>query len=246
MQFKSIFFIIPAAIACYCFVVSFTSHSNVIPNDPPIVKMIDPTDKSKFQWNSMLRYTISVSDKEDGNSEYDEITANEVLLEVAYMADSSNVKKYLSQKVKQLSDPPALSLMKTSNCFSCHSSKNKLIGPSFQLIAKRYTYNAATAETLAQKIIKGSTGTWGDVAMPPHPQLKTDQAKEIVRWILQNNKNPDVYYLVGTTGAIRTKEKPQKGAGAGVYVLTASYTDHGVKGTQQSGKRGYQTIILRP
>jgi cytochrome c len=245
-NFKSFFFIIPAVGVFYGFIVSFVPHSNDAPNDPPIVRITEPISNSKFRWNSMLRYTISVSDKEDGNSEYDEIAANEVLLEVAYLADSSNVKKYLSQKAKQLSDPPGLSLMKTTNCFSCHSSKNKLIGPSFQLIAKRYTYNAATAEALAQKIIKGSTGIWGNVKMPPHPQFKTDQAKQITRWILQNNKDPDVYYLAGTTGAIRTKEKPQKGAGTGVYLLTASYTDHGAKGMPQPGKRGYHTVVLRP
>jgi hypothetical protein len=34
-------------------------------------------------------------------------------------------------------------------------------------------------------------------------------------------------------------------AGKGVYILTASYTDHGLNGLPQLSKRGEHTIILK-
>jgi cytochrome c len=212
-----------------------------------ILKPVDPGKAIfplMFQWNSILPYKISVDDAEEGNSEYGEIAANEILLKVSYLPDSSSAKKYLQEQAMQQSDPPGLSFMKVSTCFNCHLAKDKLIGPSFDLIAKRYPNNATTIDLLAQKIITGSTGVWGSTAMPANPELKMDMAKKMVNWILENNADPGTYYLTGTTGSLRTREKPQHGAAAGVYVLTASYEDHGINGMLQLRKRGQYSVIL--
>src|SRR5258708_10225750 len=139
-------------------------------NNPPEVTITAPAKNGRFQWNSVVHYEIRVSDKEDGNSEYNEIAANEVLLMVAYLPDSAHAKKYLSDRSKK--NPEVLSWMSTSTCFNCHAAKAKLIGPSFELIARRYPDNSISAEALANKIITGSSGTWGDLKMPPHPDLK--------------------------------------------------------------------------
>src|SRR5438270_10479024 len=37
-------------------------------NQPPVVKIITPANNSTFAWNEPIRYTITVSDKEDGES----------------------------------------------------------------------------------------------------------------------------------------------------------------------------------
>jgi cytochrome c len=87
--------------------------------------------------------------------------------------------------------------------------------------------------------------------MPAHPDLKVEQAREIVRWILRNNDDADENYLAGIQGAFRTKEKPVRDS-RGVYVLTASYTDHGIKEAQhvdgsvrRGTKVGQQSIVLK-
>lgn len=212
-------------------------------NNPPSVRINSPPNNSKFQWNSVIPYSIVVFDKEDGNSEYNEISVNEVILFVTYYSDSSNVKKYLLDQSLTHQEP--LLWITTSTCLTCHASKNKLIGPSFESIARRYTDNPATVEDLAKKIIAGSSGTWSDVKMPPHPDLQIDQAKTLVRWILQNSSNPDQTFYAGIEGSIRTREKPGKVTGSEVYVLTATYTDHGLKDTERSRKRGIHTILLK-
>ena len=212
-------------------------------NSPPAVRIISPVNNSKFEWNSIVPYNIRVSDKEDGNSEYNEIANNEVILFVNYFSDSSNVKKYLLDQPLTYQEP--LLWMTTSTCFNCHTSKNKLIGPSFESIARRYSGDLTSVEGLAKKIITGSSGTWGDEKMPPHPDLQIDQAKTLVSWILKNNSNPDQTFYIGIEGSIRTREKPSKEPGKAVYILTANYTDHGLKNAERSGKKGIHTIVLR-
>ena len=246
MRFRKIFSFVLTSIAFYCFIRAFGAKADSAENNPPKVRITTASNNNRFQWNAMVNYTIHVSDKEDGTSEYDEIAAGEVLLKVVYLRDSSKVKKYLSDKANN-SDirHPGLSLIKTSACFTCHAAKNKLLGPSFELIAKRYPNNATSIETLAKKLMKGSTGVWGNKPMPSNPDLKTTQAREIIRWILKYNTNPDITYFTGIQGAFRTKQKTEKDAGKGVYILTASYTDHGLNGLPQLSKRGEHIIILK-
>jgi cytochrome c len=201
-------------------------------NSPPIVTIVTPATSSRFQWNSMVPYTIHVSDREDGDSEFNEISTNEVLLTVSYLPDSSRVSKYLLENAN--TPHPSLLRMSTSTCFSCHAAKTRLIGPSFEEIARRYANPSVSVDSLAHKIISGSSGTWGDLKMPPHPDLKLEQAREVVQWILQNGADPDRTYFAGVQGTFRTRGKPDRQQGKAVYVLTASYTDYGRKKGQQS------------
>ena len=231
---------LPLLVIC-CF--AAFSHQN---NSPPVVTITAPAKNSKFQWNSVIPYAIHVSDPEDGNSEYNEIPTKEVLLMVAYLPDSTRAKTFLEDRSK--TNHEALLWMITSACFTCHSAKDKLIGPSFEQIAKRYPDNSISVESLTKKIITGATGTWGDLKMPPHPDLKIDQVRKIVRWILKNSSDRDQSYYVGIEGAFRTKEKPTGEPVKGVYILTASYTDHGIKGAPtrpSDSKQGQHTIVLK-
>lgn len=212
-------------------------------NYPPAIKIISPVNNSEFQWNSIIPYSILVSDKEDGNSEYNEISPNEVLLFVTYFPDSAGLKKNILNQ--SLVNRGPLLLMSTSTCFNCHASKSKRIGPSFESIAGRYSGSTVSVDDLAKKIIGGSSGTWGDEKMPPHPELQIGQAKELVRWILENSSNPNQTFYAGVEGSIRTREKSGEVSGNAIYVLTASYTDHGVNGITGSSKKGLHTIVLK-
>ncbi|HQQ96399.1 MAG TPA: cytochrome c class I [Cyclobacteriaceae bacterium] len=75
-------------------------------------------------------------------------------------------------------------LVKGSDCKTCHHSVNKIIGPSHTDVAKKYEFNAANVKMLAEKIIKGGTGVWGQSPMTPHPDLTVDQAEKMARYVL--------------------------------------------------------------
>jgi len=234
---------------CACFLIfcamSFSLIPSVQENSAPVVRITLPVNKSTFRWNTDVQYTIQVTDKEDGNSRYEEISGSEVVMHIMYLPDTLKATNYRNGKITE-EEPRAITLMKTSTCFSCHSSRNNLIGPSFVRIANKYNYSKETVDALTQKIMLGSTGIWGELKMPSNTDLKPEEIKEVVSWILGSNQDPGDFYQVGLKGTIRIREKNAKDTGNGVYVLTASYTDRGLAGKPATKKRGQHTIILKP
>lgn len=73
-------------------------------------------------------------------------------------------------------------LAKKKNCMSCHQIDKKVVGPSYKDVAKKYT--AKDEAMLAEKVIKGGKGSWGEVPMPPNATVKPDEAAKLVKWIL--------------------------------------------------------------
>ncbi len=55
---------------------------------------------------------------------------------------------------------------------------------AFQDIAKRYPIKEVYVDLLARKVISGGTGSWGSPVMSPHPDLKAEDAKAMVSYIL--------------------------------------------------------------
>lgn len=81
---------------------------------------------------------------------------------------------------------PAFKLIEAADCLACHKVDAKLIGPSYQDVAAKYT--KADIDQLAQKIIEGGKGNWGDIPMTPHEGLSKDDAKQMVKYILSLKK----------------------------------------------------------
>ncbi|TKK71583.1 c-type cytochrome [Ilyomonas limi] len=206
-------------------------------NTVPVVKIINPKNKAVVNAASPVNYSITVSDKEDGDSKYDEINVKEVLLEVQYVSDTSALTKMMSESVQK--DMAGLAAIRTSNCFNCHNFNSKLIGPSFNDIGKKYASNAANTALLQKHILEGSTGVWGNVSMPSHPELNKEQAANIVQWILQITTDNNTDYYVGTTGTFQIRSNKK-----GAYLLTGSYTDHGVENNAAQQLKGQDRIII--
>ena len=81
------------------------------------------------------------------------------------------------------------SLIASNNCKTCHNIQGKNIGPSYQMIADKYGNSEAMADELSLKIIKGGSGRWGQVAMPPHQDVSTEDARDMARYILSLSAN---------------------------------------------------------
>ncbi len=75
-------------------------------------------------------------------------------------------------------------LVEDSDCSSCHAIDRQLVGPAYNAVAKRYAGQTGIVEKLAARIRQGGSGEWGEVAMPPHPNLTDTQLREMVKWIL--------------------------------------------------------------
>lgn len=83
---------------------------------------------------------------------------------------------------------PGEKLVATADCVGCHNKEQKVIGPAYVDIAAKYPSNDENINHLADVVIAGSKGTWGDLPMTPHPNLSKDDAKSMVTWILSLKK----------------------------------------------------------
>ncbi len=75
-----------------------------------------------------------------------------------------------------------LALIAKNDCLTCHKVSEKLVGPAYRDVANKYT--SADLSMLADKVLKGGSGVWGQVPMAPHAALSKDDAEQIVKYIL--------------------------------------------------------------
>ncbi|MBI2746037.1 MAG: c-type cytochrome [Burkholderiales bacterium] len=79
-------------------------------------------------------------------------------------------------------------LASKSACMACHAVDRKLVGPSFQDVAKKYNSQQDAEATLAGSIKKGGSGKWGPVPMPAQAALNEADAKTLASWVLAGAK----------------------------------------------------------
>jgi cytochrome c len=79
-------------------------------------------------------------------------------------------------------------LIAAADCKTCHKEDVKLVGPAFKDIAAKYPSTEANIDTLANKVIRGGKGHWGEIPMAAHPALTVNDAKTIVKYILSLKK----------------------------------------------------------
>ena len=70
-------------------------------------------------------------------------------------------------------------ILRKNYCTACHAVDRKLVGPSFQDVAKKY---AGQGEYLAGKIVNGSSGVWGSFPMP-RQSISADEARQLADWL---------------------------------------------------------------
>jgi cytochrome c len=93
----------------------------------------------------------------------------------------------ISLEEKYKDDPiyiKGLEKIKGSDCMTCHMVERKIIGPSYAEVAAKYENTEENVKKLAEKVIAGGAGVWGEVMMSPHPTLSEEDAKDMVRYVL--------------------------------------------------------------
>ena len=100
-------------------------------------------------------------------------------------AEAAPVEVSLEDKYKD--DPiyiKGLEKVKGSDCTGCHQVDRKLIGPAYADVAAKYENTEANVTMLAQKVIAGGVGVWGEIPMAAHPNLTEEDATDMVRYVL--------------------------------------------------------------
>ena len=113
------------------------------------------------------------------------------------------------------------------DCKACHKEEEASIGPMYIAIANKYKDDTKAMTYLQKKIVAGGTGVWGEVMMPAHPNITSEESRQITMYIqsLVNDKNKKPT-LPPKGSIIAEANEPDN-----VLVITASYTDNGAEGT---------------
>lgn len=82
----------------------------------------------------------------------------------------------------------SLDLAKAKACMACHAVDKKLVGPSYQEVAKKYAGQKDAEAMLAKSIKAGGSGKWGAVPMPAQAALSDAEAATLAKWVLAGAK----------------------------------------------------------
>ena len=81
---------------------------------------------------------------------------------------------------KKAASPAPTALLEKNACIACHGMDQKLVGPAFSEIAKKYS---GQTDYLISKVKAGGVGVWGSIPMPAQPSLSDADAKAIAQWL---------------------------------------------------------------
>lgn len=187
----------------------------VVGNTSPEISFISPRDGDFFTPGEPLAFKVSVRDHEDGNSEdQDELFESKVFVSGTWSRGDGRTSE----------SDPGLAAIKQSDCLNCHAPEQKIVGPAFLEIAQKYRGQEGALEASVQRVIKGSSGEWGEVPMLPHESLNPDQVRMMVRWILALEPGKAGANMIrGLTGNTTTPKDEKLAQG----FLEATYTDNG-------------------
>lgn len=191
-------------------------------NTPPAVAITQPLDGSFYEPGKPIEFKLHITDEQDGDSE---LTATPFAASVVTLAPRRR-------------ESPGLAAIRSSDCFNCHHTSQKLVGPSFTEIATRYKNQPEAFEQSVHRVRNGSTNVWGPAPMLPHPHLNLNEARSMVRWIYDLDENSAPQVARGIHGTIATPNLPAS------LDLSANFTD-----TSQSGSSalsGGASIRLHP
>ncbi len=189
-----------------------------------------------FPKSTGLTYSVNIKDNED--SDVEDKNSSISLKFIPKIASNQN---QVGHQQIDANYNLGLNLINNSDCKACHQLNAKSVGPSYMDISKKYYGNQNAISILANKIIIGGSGVWGEHAMSAHPQISREDATEIVKYVVSVSVNQQDKALARQGNIILNQHL--ENANEGMYLLTASYTDKGGAITPLTSKT---TLALRP
>jgi cytochrome c551/c552 len=216
-----------------------STKSNVIEiyagNETPVVDIrVNGGNKSFYIPGLPFTYAVTVTDKNDTSK----IDLANLFVSVEYAEGYDKAGSTMGHQQGEATIS-GKNIMLSLDCKSCHKEAEKSIGPSFLQVSQKYAKDPNASSYLAQKIIKGGGGVWGEVVMAAHPTLPQSDVSQIVQWILSLSNKDVVKKSLPASGNIIPETKPPNTA----LILSASYTDKG--GNNIKALTGRNSVVLR-
>ena len=204
-------------------------------NEEPVVSIqLTGGNKSFYIPGQSINYAVDVKD-----SDTSKIDPANLYVSVDYAEGYDKAATTMGHQ-QGAATVSGKNLMLSLDCKSCHKEAEKSVGPAFIQVAAKYAKDPNAVSYLSQKIIKGGSGVWGEVAMAAHPTLALNDVNQIVTWILTLGNKAAVKKSLPMAGSITPAPNQKPNA---VMVLSASYTDKG--GNNIKALTGSSSVALR-
>lgn len=206
-------------------------------NDNPQVDIVLTNTSGSYTPGETIGYEVKVDDH--GRT----IDTANLVIAVEYVKGTDLAGASLGhQQVSEI--VLGRSLMMASDCQSCHKLNEPSVGPAYQQVADRYHGQQTAPKYLMEKIMKGGSGVWGEVAMAAHPDMKESEARQIVLWIMsladdQHAKRKSL----PAKGTVVAKPVAANAGEQTVLRITAQYTNSPGMGVRPLS--GSKTVDLR-
>jgi cytochrome c len=218
----------------------------IVGNSIPRISFASPQPGDFYEAGEKVQVQVVVTDAEDGTSDPDAVDQLDLDFIDAGAPDRVTIQANLvagnTAANSEASLPPGLKLMRASDCFNCHALDRAIVGPSFLEVANKYRDQPGAMSLSIDRVLKGSTGVWGKVAMLPHSQHTQEQIALMVAWVYSAQPDPTTQTVRGMSSQIDLTQKPENAAAA--LRLTARYQDLGRESLPSLS--GEATIELRP
>ena len=215
-------------------------------NEPPVVSFdLSNANKTFYFPGTKLNYQVKVQDKEDGSLSNGKIQASQIAVSLDYMPlgyDQIDIASTQRGADMNAFASTGQLLMNKSDCKSCHMMNKRSVGPSYIEVSNKYRGKNGAVESLAQKVIKGGAGVWGDHAMSAHPNLSVADARAIVEYILTTGEKKSTVKSAPIKGEYEIKAAADQKE-KGTYVFRAAYRDKGT--ASMTPLIGEEVVLLR-
>ena len=189
---------------------------------PEVDIAITSANASFYVPGQPVGYEVSVTDAES-----DAIDPSNIFVSVDYLEGMDKAAMSLGhQQVSEVVTGKALT--QSMDCKACHKESEASIGPNYMDIAKKYKVDEKAMSYLQKKIKEGGTGVWGEVMMAAHPNVTSDETRQIVSYIMSLNGDAGMKPSLPPKGSVKAEAK----APGNLMVITASYTDGGAEGAR--------------
>ncbi len=204
-------------------------------NEAPVVNVnLTSGNKSFFLPGKPVKYAVNITD----NGDTSKMDPSNLLVSVDYVEGFDKAGASMGHQQGQAAIT-GKNLTQSLDCKGCHKENEKSIGPSYQDVSKKYQGQNAS-NYLMDKITKGGSGVWGEVAMPAHPNVPIADLRQIVGYILSLENKAAQRKSLPATGTIIPDGTQKPGS---TMVLSASYTDKG--GNNLKALSGTSVATLR-
>ncbi len=200
----------------------------LVGNEAPKVNIaLENANRTFYFSDSAPKYKIQVEDKEDGTLGKG-IAPESVAATLDYIPygyDPIEMSQSHRKADSDLFASAGLRLINKSDCKSCHILNVRSVGPSYQEVAEKYK-GQDVMDKLADKIIVGGTGVWGEHSMAAHPSISKADAKTMVSYIMSLTEKK-ASNNIALAGELSLKKPEDQASTKGVFVVRATYLDKG-------------------